>query len=65
MTEREYLGRVREGHGAFTWRIPSSENVDEQGNETDSDCSSVFWDQEAKTSSEKRPSHLREGEEKE
>jgi hypothetical protein len=65
VTEREDFGRVSEGYWTFTWGVPSSENVDKQGDKTNSDCSSVFWDQEAETCSEKGPSHLREGEEKE
>lgn len=64
MTEREDFGRVGEGDGTFTWRVPRSEDVNEERDEANSHGASIFGDQEAKTSGEQRPSHLREGEEK-
>lgn len=64
MTERKDFGRVGERYRTFTWRIPRSEDVDEESDEADSHGASIFGDQKAKTSGEQRPSHLRKGEEK-
>lgn len=57
-SQREHFSRISEGDWTFSRAVPSGEDVDEQGDQANSDCAFVFRNQEAETSSQERPGHL-------
>lgn len=64
VAQREHLGRVREWHGTFTWRVECRKQVDEER-----DHSQVRFvvgrDVEAEAGCEQSPGHVRESEQQE
>lgn len=59
--EREDLGTVHEGHGAFTDRVSDGEQVDEEGDESSGRLEVV--DEEHEATNEEGDAHGREGRE--
>lgn len=63
MRKWKALCAVRERHRAFSWGVESSEDVDEHCDETEMGWTALR-NEEAKSGSEQRPSHLRKSEKK-